>query len=96
VPRVSGTLGSERLTATTLLPLTGSALPFHRCSLLTNLRLLASPLLAFDGLPPANLFQAFEVLAIPLLPVPRLVAAPAALSQADARAEPLNTRRRAR
>ena len=95
MPRVihSRTVGSDRITATTFLTLTGPALPLRGCSLLANFRPLAAPLLAFGGLPPPNLFQAFGFLAVPLLPVPRLVAVSAAFSQADTRAESVATRR---
>lgn len=79
----------------TFFALAGPALPLRGGSLLTNLRPPASPLLTLGRLPPSNLFQAFGFLAVPLLPVPRLIAVSAPFSQADTRAKSVTTRRRA-
>lgn len=63
-------------------------LPLGGCLLLTHLRPKPTCLLPLRVLPAADLLQAHRVLAIPLIPTPRLVDAPATLAQTNAWPQP--------
>jgi len=89
-------VGGARIVTTALLTLTGPALSLCGRSSLANLGALSPALLTLSSLPSAHLFEAFRVLAVPLIPVPRLVGPTAALPQADSRSQLAATGRRPR